>query len=70
MYGDVYPGKREPTTITLDPAYVNRLLGLEIPVEEMVRILTSLEFKVESAKPIPELGLGLSSSARRRPSCG
>lgn len=47
VYGDVYPGQREPVIITLDPAYVNRLLGLGIPVDEMARILTSLEFKVE-----------------------
>jgi phenylalanyl-tRNA synthetase beta chain len=46
VYGDLYPGKREPVVITLDPVYVNRLLGLEIPVDEMVRILTSLEFNV------------------------
>jgi phenylalanyl-tRNA synthetase beta chain len=46
VYGDLYPGKREPVVITLDPAYVNRLLGIEIPVEEMVRILMSLEFNV------------------------
>jgi phenylalanyl-tRNA synthetase beta chain len=46
VYGDLYPGKREPVVITLDPAYVNRLLGIEIPVEEMARILTSLEFNV------------------------
>ncbi len=46
VYGDLYPGKREPVVITLDPAYVNRLLGLEIPVEEMKRILTALEFNV------------------------
>ena len=59
VYGDVYPGKRETTTIPLDPAYVNRLLGLEIPVEEMIRVLTSLEFKADIAMPIPELGLGL-----------
>ncbi|MBS1245710.1 MAG: pheT, partial [Chloroflexi bacterium] len=51
VYGDLYPGKREPVVITLDPAYVNRLLGLEIPVEEMTRILTSLEFGVSLHTP-------------------
>ncbi len=49
VYGDVYPGRREPLVISLDPAYVNRLLGIELPVEEMVRILTALEFDVESS---------------------
>jgi len=46
VYGDLYPGKREPVVIALDPAYVNRLLGLDVPVDEMVRILTALEFNV------------------------
>ena len=46
IYGDVYPGKPQPRSIDLDPAYVNRLLGAEIPVEEMVRILEALEFQV------------------------
>lgn len=48
VYGDVYPGKPVPSTITLDPGYVNRLLGVEIPVEEMVRILEALEFQVDT----------------------
>ena len=47
IYGDVYPGKPQPRNIDLDPAYVNRLLGAEIPVEEMVRILEALEFQVD-----------------------
>ncbi len=38
IYGDVYPGKPQPRNIELYPTYVNRLLGAEIPVEEMVRI--------------------------------
>ena len=47
IYGDVYPGKPQPRSIDLDPAYVNRILGAEIPVEEMVRILEALEFQVD-----------------------
>ena len=47
IYGDVYPGKPQPRSIDLDPAYVNRILGAEIPVEEMVRILEALEFRVD-----------------------
>ena len=62
VYGDLYPGKREPVVITLDPAYVNRLLGIEIPVEEMVRILTSLEFNVtNSTAPHPTLSVTVPS---------
>ncbi len=49
-YGDLYPGRREPVVITLDPAYVNRLLGLAIPIEEMTRILTSLEFEIRDGR--------------------
>ena len=48
VYGDVYPGKPQPRSIDLDPAYVNRLLGAEIPVEEMVRILEALEFQIDN----------------------
>jgi phenylalanyl-tRNA synthetase beta chain len=47
VYGDLYPGKPQPKTIALDPAYVNRLLGVDVPVEEMVRILRALEFEVD-----------------------
>ncbi len=47
VYGDIYPAKPQPKTIVLDPAYVNRLLGVDVPVEEMVRILRALEFGVE-----------------------
>ena len=47
VYGDLYPGRAEPRVITLDPAYVGWILGVEIPVDEMVRILESLEFQVK-----------------------
>ncbi len=47
VYGDVYPNPASRVTIELDPAYVNRLLGIEVPVAEMVRILRALEFGVD-----------------------
>ncbi len=47
VYGDVYPNPASEKTITLAPNYVNRLLGIEVPVPEMVRILRALEFGVE-----------------------
>ena len=56
IYGDVYPGKPQPRSIDLDPAYVNRLLGAEIPVEEMVRILEALEFEVQVDKETRKQG--------------
>ena len=55
VYGDVYPGRREPVVITLDPVYVNRLLGLDIPVAEMARILTALEFNVQVGSDAADL---------------
>lgn len=48
---DAYPSPARPVTVTLHPARVNKLLGVEIPVEEMVRILRALEFKIENADP-------------------
>ena len=44
--GDLYPGQPEPVTLELDPNYVHRLLGIELPVAEMIRILEALEFQV------------------------
>ena len=35
--------------IEFDPAYAARVLGIEIPTDEIERILTSLEFQVEQA---------------------
>lgn len=49
VYGDNYPGKPEPKQIELDPQYVNRLLGIELPVAEMVRLLEAGEFTVEQS---------------------
>lgn len=46
VYGDVYPHPPTRKTIELDPAYVNRLLGIDMPVAEMARILRALEFGV------------------------
>ncbi|NJM41579.1 MAG: hypothetical protein HC853_12865 [Anaerolineae bacterium] len=37
-------------TIDLDPNYVRRIVGMDIPDDEMVRILRALEFVVEKAK--------------------
>jgi phenylalanyl-tRNA synthetase beta chain len=46
VVGDLYPGRQSQRVIELDPAYVARLLGVEVPTGEMTRILTSLEFEV------------------------
>ena len=44
--GDLYPGRQVPRTVELDPADVTRILGVEIPPDDIVRILTALEFTV------------------------
>ncbi len=46
VIGDLYPGRQPQRVIEFDPAYAARILGVEVPTDEMVRILTSLEFQV------------------------
>ena len=58
VYGDLYPGRTEPRVITLDPAYAGWILGIEIPIDEIVHILESLEFQVEMHSQKPEAGQG------------
>ncbi len=43
---DLYPGKPEKRTIVYDPALANRLLGMEIPRAEQLRVLRALAFDV------------------------
>jgi len=43
---DLYPGKPAKRTIVYDPALANRLLGMEIPRVEQMRILRALAFDV------------------------
>ena len=44
---DVYPGKKEPVTLPLDPKVINEFLGVEISEEFMIETLEKLECKVE-----------------------
>jgi phenylalanyl-tRNA synthetase beta chain len=46
---DIFPGKPAPQTIELRMSEVKRILGIDVPPLEVTRILTALEFKVESA---------------------
>ena len=56
VMGDLYPGRQPQQTIEFDPAYAARILGVEIPTDEIVRILTSLEFQVSNLQsPISNL---------------
>ena len=43
---DVYPGKQAPTTLPFDPAVINKFLGTNVPSDEMIKILETLECKV------------------------
>jgi len=53
LIGDLYPGRQPQWVIELDPAYVTRILGIKVPTDEIVRILTSLEFQVDPSPSTP-----------------
>lgn len=62
---DIYPKKVLPKKISLDPVYVERLLGARIALKEIKDILKRLEFKVTSrgkkiAVEIPTFRLDIS----------
>ncbi len=42
-YIDAYPGKKEPRSITLRAARVNKILGTDIKAKEMAKLLQSIE---------------------------
>jgi len=42
---DVYPEKPTPKQVTLRLSRLNKLLGIEVPAEEVVKILSALSFK-------------------------
>jgi len=44
---DIYPTPPPPLTVQLFPGEVERLLGIRIPLEEMQRILQTLDYTVE-----------------------
>ncbi|MCS7283946.1 MAG: phenylalanine--tRNA ligase subunit beta [Anaerolineae bacterium] len=47
VVGDLYPGRQPRRVLELLPTEVTRILGVEISTEEMVRILSSLDFAVQ-----------------------
>ncbi len=47
---DVYPGKKPLTVLDFAPETINKFLGTDIPAEEMIKILETLECKVEGDK--------------------
>ena len=50
---DIYPTKAEPTVLELNVDIINKFLGINVSEDEMKKILTTLEFKVDGAKIIP-----------------
>jgi len=44
---DVYPKKPEQKTVTLRLSRLNKLLGIEVPAEKAMKILSALDFKPE-----------------------
>ena len=46
VVGDLYPRKPEPVNIELHSGYIERILGIQMPEAEVVRILEALEFEV------------------------
>jgi phenylalanyl-tRNA synthetase beta chain len=45
---DVYPGKKQPAAITLTPAEVKRIIGVEYRLEQIAATLASLGFECEN----------------------
>lgn len=45
---DVYPGKKDPVTLPLEPKVINEFLGVDISEEFMIETLEKLECRVEN----------------------
>ncbi len=45
---DIYPGKNQPKTVILRLSRLRKLLGIEIPYEEVIRILTAISFQPQA----------------------
>lgn len=48
---DVYPGKIDDTTFTVKVSNINRLIGKEIPLDEICGILERLDIRVTNRRP-------------------
>ncbi len=55
VIGDLYPGQQPQREIELDPTFATRILGIKAPIDEITRILTSLEFQVTPSPSSPHL---------------
>ena len=59
---DCYPAPQVPPVITLTTGDARRILGMDVPREEMARILTALDFRCE---PEGETGMRVAAPAHR-----
>jgi len=48
---DIYPGKVEPKSISLATGQVRRILGVDVALEQIVRVLSSLGFECREISP-------------------
>jgi phenylalanyl-tRNA synthetase beta chain len=55
---DIYPNKVKPQTVTVSEEQINRVIGINIPLEKSVEILQSLGFHVEIPSPFKGEGKG------------
>lgn len=62
--GDLYPGREPERTVAFDPCYARRILGVEIPEDEILRIFRSLEFGVEETGKDDEMSVVVPSHRR------
>ncbi len=62
--GDLYPGRKPERVIDFDPDYVARILGVEVPREEVERILRSLAFQISERREEESLEVTVPSHRR------
>ena len=61
---DLYPGRKPERVITFDPAYGARILGVQIPRDEIVRTLRTLDFDVSELERTDALSVTVPSHRR------
>ena len=54
VMGDLFPGREPRRVARIQPAHIARILGVEVPTDDVVRILASLEFEVTESAGDPD----------------
>lgn len=54
VMGDLFPGREPRRVVRIEPAHIARILGVEVPTDDVVRILASLEFEVAESAGDPD----------------